>query len=373
MISFTPAQAQVSLRVAGKTFSGWTSITIESSIETVSRSFTVSAVARWPKELHKLRLRPGSSVEVYVGEDLAITGWIDSLSTSFSGSTHSITVSGRSKTCDLVDCTAIAEPGHWRSIPALSLARLLAASYGVEVVSLVPDLEDVPRFVLSDSETVEAALQRLAALRSVLLTDDTSGRLVITRAGTARADVALVVGENVLEGSSTFDASGRFSEYRVRSVRVPSGQDFGTAIQSGETAVDTEVFGRTRVLELSAESGEDASRTRQRATWEAATRYGKSITVNYEVQGWRQGETGRLWTANEIVRVSDTISGISGDYLLTDVSLTLSEAGTRARLTLAPPEGFELLPPQAPRPARRKKPPAANPFSALADGVEQAK
>lgn len=371
MTSITLPGEQLRLVVEGREFAGWQEITVDSSLEAIARSFRVAARARWPRELHAFRVRPGSAVEVYVGSDLAITGWIDKLEASFDSGSHTISVTGRSKTSDLVDCSAISDPGHWRARTVQQIAGDLAAPYGVAVVADVDTGEPIPRFALSDGETVGAALQRLAALRSLLVTDDASGRLRLTRAGSSRASVAIVVGQNALSGRSSVDVSGRFSEYRCKAQRAGGDTDFGSVLQTSQTADDTETLGRVRILELTAEGGEDAARAKQRAEWEAATRYGQSISASYDLRGWRQGVGGPLWAPNEIATVRDDLGGIRGDMLVVDVSLTVGSNGTRTALTLAPPEGFELLAPMTPR--RRggaKATKAETPFKALADGVK---
>lgn len=371
MTAITVPSSQVRLVADGREFSGWQEIAINSSIETMARSFTVSARARWPRELHAFRVRPGAAVEVYAGKDLVITGWIDKLEADHDDKSHKISVTGRSKTSDVVDCSAINDPGHWRARKAEQIAADIAAPYGVEVLADVDTGEPIARFALADGETAGAALQRLAALRSLLVTDDASGRLRLTRAGSTRASVAIVVGQNVLSGRAFVDLSGRFSEYRVKSQRIGDDRDYGAVLQTSQNASDTETMGRTRILELSAEGGEDAARARQRAEWEAATRYGQSIGGTYSVKGWRQGDTGPLWAPNEIVTVRDALGGLSGDFLVVDVGLTVGGNGTRAALTLAPPEGFELL---APRASRRrggaKATPVSSQFDALRDGVK---
>lgn len=369
MSLYTPPEDQIRLRIGGRELAGWKTATITQSIEDVARSFTVSAASRYPEEIQLLRVKPGSAVEVYLGSELLITGWIDKQDATFDRSSHGLTLSGRSKTGDLVDCSVIHASGQWRNTSAVEIARQLAADYGVELVDELGSTPNVRRFAVQDGETVVGAIQRLAQLRGFLVTDDERGRLVLTRASSTRADVELRTGVNILRGSASVDFSARYTEYRCKSSRVGDDQDFGAVLQASQTATDAGDMGRARILEIRAEKGEDAARTKERATWEAATRYGQSIAVSYDVQGWRQTAGGRTWRRNEIVRVVDELTGLNGDLLVTDVELTVARSsGTVAKLTLAPPEGFELLPPFKPRRSGRKR--VKNPLAeALKDGV----
>lgn len=320
-----------------------------------------------------LRTRPGALVEVVVGGDTVITGRVDKLDGSHAKDQHSLSLTGRSLTRNLVDCSPKGPTDFRRKSPE-QIVRALAGPYGVEVV-VEEDLgEKLPRFDLNEGELVGAAIQRLAQVRGFVATDDAAGRLVLTRGGAVgRADVDLVVGENVLGGSGTLDASGVFSEYRIKGVRLGNDNDFGEVLQSVGTAAD-DIAGSLepgRLLELQAESGEDLARCRERAAWEAATRYGQAISLSYEVQGWRQRPGGRLWELRELVYVRDDLLGISGDFLVVDVDMVLGLDGTRTRLGLAPPEAFELLPPAAKRKgAKGKRARVRGPFDTLQDGVE---
>jgi prophage tail gpP-like protein len=372
---FTPESEQAWIKVQNRIFAGWTGVDIGASVESLARTFSFKAASRWPNELHLLRIRPGSRVEVNVGSDRVVTGWVDKLDAGFDRGSHTLTVTGRSLTGDLVDCAATGETSFRRK-DAVRICRTLAAGYEVEIRNDLDNVgEKLRRFDLQDGELVGAALQRLALLRGFLVTDNELGELVLTRAGYEKADVALVVGGdrgNVLSGSASVDVSGRFSEYRVKSLRVGDDNDFGDVLQSLETAEDTlDDLGRRRVYELTAEAGEDKARTRERAEWEAATRYGQSISVSYAVQGWRQREGGALWRPNMLVDVFDDLAGIRGELLVVDVAFGLNDSGTTTKLTLAPIEGYELLPPAKPR-RRRRRPTRAvsSPYSALADGVD---
>lgn len=369
-MKFTPPIEQAAIVSRGRTFQGWESVEVSASLEAISRSFSFSAAVRYPGARHLLRIRPGSPVEVKIGADVVITGWVDKLETRYGADSHTISVSGRSRTCDLVDCAAPSTPGHWRGAEPLAIARELAAEVGVDVVSAADLGGKVSRFAVQKGELVEAALQRLAELRSFIVTDDASGRLVLTRAGSSRAESSIAVGENVLEGGASIDLSGRFNAYQCKGARAADDRDFGSVLQVSGAAADSEDFGRRRTYTITAGPGEDAARCAQRAAWEAATRYGQSIELSYTVQGWRQREGGPLWAPNLVVEVRDPLSAVEGDFLIVDCRFRLSSSGTTTELSLRPIEGFEALPPAAPR--RRggvKASPVKSPFASLADGV----
>ncbi len=364
----SPEKDLAALKVLGREFAGWTRLEVVASLENAARSFSFEAAERWSGEVSPLRIRPGSDAEVFLGEDLVVSGYIDSLDVSYAGREHVVSVAGRSRTADLVDCAAVAGKS-WRNTKIEAIAKDLAATYNVTVKAEVDTGDPIKRHKTQRGETVYDAIERMARLRALLVTDDPDGSLLLTRAGsfaetvagvvvfsqtgTTDATTALVLGENILAGSAVFDVSERFSEYRVKGQLAGDDLNFGEVLQTDGESEDTDIE-RTRILLLDAEARADKARCKLRAAWEAATRYGKSLRLSYVVQGWRQGD-GRLWEPNQLVTVVDDYAGIDGEFLAIEVAYRLDEGGSFTTIQLAPIEGYEPLAPHKPRPRKRRR------------------
>ena len=359
-----PKNANASVRAEGREFAGWTEVRISRSIEDAASSFGFSATSRWPGQDNPMQVLPDSACEVRIGTDRLITGAVDVLSPSYDAETHTNAVTGRSKTAQLVDCSALhedpitrsAKSGRWRDVRLEDLAADLCAPYDVEVVTQADTGARLARFAIEDGETAFSALERAAATRAVLLTDDALGRLVLTRAGATRCRTALVASgdeANVLRCSASFDGAVRYSEYRCRGARSGSDLDFGDVLGSVGTALD-DGLSRRRVLVIRPEKAADAAACRDRAIWEAAQRAGQSVQIGYAVAGWRQGN-GDLWEPNAIVRVEDPIVGVHAELLIVSCDWTLDEGGGEiTEMRVAPVGGYELLEP-ATRPRKITK------------------
>jgi prophage tail gpP-like protein len=87
-----------------------------------------------------------------------------------------------------------------------------------------------------------------------------------------------------------------------------------------------------RVLSISPEQ-------KKRAQWEATVRAARAVSVQVTVQGWRQGN-GELWPVNALVNVDLPWLRLSGDMLISELTHTLDESGTRTQLTLRRPDAF---------------------------------
>lgn len=383
---FAPETELARLKVYGREFVGWTELEVVASLENCARAFTFRASERFPGESNPLRLKPGSPVEVYLGADRVMNGYIDSLDINYSATDHKITVTGRSKTSDLVDCSAVAG-GSWRNQKLEDIATQLAGTYGITVKTVVNTGSKIKRHKTQRGETVFDAIERMARLRALLVTDDAAGNLLLTRAGhfetnkkgeltfsqtgTTDAHTAIVVGENVLAGNVSFDVSERFSEYRIKGQRAGDDNDYGDILQTNGEASDTAID-RTRILVLDAEARASKARCKQRAAWEAAARYGKSLKIRYTVQGWRQGN-GQLWEPNQMVTVVDELSGLDADFLTVEVAYRLGAGGSTTSIQLAPVEGYEPIEPFKPRPRKRRKKKKTGAFEELRDGVKVVK
>ena len=336
----------VSILVNGKAYGGWESVSITRSLENASASFQLSVTERFPGQRQPLRIVPGDACQVRIDEDLVITGYVDQVNPSHDASSHSISVSGRSKTADLIDC-AVRPP--WASIynqTILQIADRLAQPFGVDIVdNLKGKTEPLSQFDMNPGDTVFSTIAKLASLKACLVTDDEKGRLLLTRAGSAKASTPLRSGPggNILSGSGTFEQSSRFRSYIVIGQGKGDDQNFGSAVS--EILAEAQDLGvkRNRATVIRAEGTVDLQKAQDRARWEASARVGKSATLTLNVQGWRQ-ENGDLWKVNHLAYVKDDLLTVDGEFLISAVNYVLGASGTIATLTLSPKAAYELIP-----------------------------
>lgn len=174
----------VTLRVNGKEFSGWMRVTISAGIDRISRSFDVEITRQWPQtgNLTELELPviEGDLVEVLIGTDKVITGYVDATPLRYDARQISASVNGRSKTEDLIDCSAPTQPGQFTNRTLAQIVTTLAQPFGVNVVSNSPESNTLTSFQIDYGETVEEALNRLLGMEQVLAFDNKSlGTLTI--------------------------------------------------------------------------------------------------------------------------------------------------------------------------------------------------
>ena len=130
----------VTLRVNGREWNGWTSVRIGAGIERLARDFSVEITRQWPGDEGITTLQPriknGSKVEVLIGDELVITGWVEATPVRYDARSVSTGIAGRSLTADLIDCAA--EPTQFNGRSLVQIAQALAAPFGIEVVNPAP-------------------------------------------------------------------------------------------------------------------------------------------------------------------------------------------------------------------------------------------
>lgn len=337
-------KSRVKLLVDGMEYSGWTSVDITAGIERQCREFTLGITWNWPgNEGRSLRIQQGQRCQLYVDDELLLTGFVFATPVSYNATTIIQGASGRSVTADLVDCSA--ELGQWREQSVFSIAKALASVYKVDVIDEAKDGTIIPDHQVEPGETVFESIDRLLQVSALLSTDDAFGRLVLARPGTGgNAYDALELGVNVFEASTSLEFSNVFSDYECIGQRSGTDEEFGIdASEVTASAVDSRVS-RYRKLLINPSGQVTTAIAQRRVNWECGSRVAKALNTTYTVMGWRQSN-GDLWLPNTSVRVVDPLIGFDRSMLIHEVNYLLNEdQGERCVLSVAPLAAFEPEP-----------------------------
>lgn len=335
----------VELKVDGKIFSGWTSVTVNRSIETMAGYFDLGVNVQTSTDLSSLA--PGKPFTLSIDGQTVITGYTDGRRRQMGADSMKITIAGRDKTADLIDCAAIYKGGQWKKRTLEQIARDLCQPYGVVVRWELTDAESAApftSFTLDHSETVYEALGRAARARGVLITSNAAGDLVFTRADESHSD-RLVLGENLLSVDFDEDYRDRFSEYTVKGHGRSNGKvgdtvDARTIASQKGTTTDSAIT-RYRPMIILADSKIDAQSATARALREQRRRLAKSVTFEAQLDGWTRSN-GQIWMPNILAEIDASKFAIqTGPLLVSKVVLTLDDReGVKTTLTLAPRDGF---------------------------------
>jgi len=357
------------VKVNGKIYDSWSEVEIVRSIENVSSGFKISMADKWRESEETWPLQPGKQLRVSVGDIPVINGYIDRLDVSISGGDRKLEVTGRDKTADIVDASAIGT-ATLKDVSIKDIAEHFATElFGVKVTVNTDIGDNFKIWTIKQGETVFETLQRAARLRGVLLQSDTDGNLVITnrsdgteaqppstknlldsfdfvahlaaKAGTSSSEVSLIQGKNVLAASASFDQTERFSDYLIKG-QAPGKDNFnGLKVTQVKATAKDIGMNRFRPLTVIAEGNIDTNAAKRRANWEASTRAAKSTDVQITVQGWLQTPGGKLWEPNNLVTVDVPFIGVKSIMLIAEVTYKKGSDGTFTDISLTRADAFK--------------------------------
>lgn len=329
----------IELSANGLNYSGWSGVSVIRSIETIAGAYDLECTENVDGKAVNWPIRPDDAVKIRIyGQDL-IDGFVDSATLGIDAASHTIRVSGRDKTGDLVDCAAINKPGQWRNITIENLCAALCAPFGIEVVLEAVTSPAIPVFKVEPGETVFKAIDRACRLVGVLPIQ-ARGALVLTHVGKSKAVDALVYGHNILAGDADFDHSDRFSDYTITGQQA--GSDKVSAKQAAHVTASVRDDGvkRHRPYLKAANGQVTIIQAQRQAEWERQVRVARSMTMSVMVAGWRQSN-GALWDINLLVAVDAPTLGANGDELLISaVEYTYDDGGEVTRMDLRRPDSF---------------------------------
>lgn len=334
-----PGDDTLKLLINGKSYEGWQEISVKRSMKAISGSFTLKVIDKWAEEKVAWKIAPGDSCQVKIGSDTVITGYVDAVTPKFDQGNRSMSITGRDKTGDLVDCSVEHSSGTWTNISLLALAKKVATPFGIGVKLIATGVNAVfPAWKIQQGESAFETLERAARLRGVLLMNDGLGNILITSTSTTRAGTELVQGQNIREAEGDYNQKERFSKYIVKSQSGGlEGADPEVDFTCKGTATDPGVT-RYRPIMIVAEGASTATVCRQRAKWESSVRIGKSSRVTIKVVGWRKND-GKLWAVNELTQVKAPWIGINMELLITEVAFQKGSE-TTTQISLEPAEAY---------------------------------
>lgn len=326
--------ADVVLQVNGRNYTGWESLRVSRSMRAISGAFSLTVSEPYQGTGGRVGIYPGDACALLLNGRPVITGFVDGRAASFDAGFHSIRITGRDKTGDMVDGAADVGAYEFAGLSALQIAQRLAKPFGVTVGSSLA-FEKITRFAIQPGESAFETLARVCKTAGVFPVPSAGGSLELVNEGTSRAADALIEGENIKAASLEVNHQGRFNRY------VITAQHVGIAELSGEAAagitaqaVDDEIRA-ARVKHIRAESGLTEQQARDQVAWEAAHRVAGSVKASVTVAGWTQGN-GELWELNTRVNLASPTLRARGEFVITDLSFALGDTGTESQITLAP-------------------------------------
>lgn len=351
----------------GEQVDTWQSITITDAIDKICDSFRMTAPNVPDENGLYMPVRPLDNIEIYDIDDLVnpeFVGYCDDVDVVISDTGKSLSPFGRSRACDLVDCTPDAKKSDFRNVDALQIANELAKPYNVKFsagigVDIGPKFD---KFGFKQTEKIFAILNRAFQERNLLpSTITTTGdvELVASKARTAVDE--LVVGVNCKIASGKFSARNLYSNVRVIGQAPPKrkksvtanvgsvGTSGGLTIKKRNPKKTNKAYGeaiveevdRFRLLTIKPPKRLNNSGAEKLARWEANHRSGASTTFTVTIPFKRQSN-GAAWRSNMVVKFTAPEYNLYSYEMLISMkrsNYTVS-GGRTTTLTLVHPDTF---------------------------------
>ncbi len=337
----------------GTAFTGWTAVRVTRGIERCPSDFEITATERDPLHPFTLSIYPGDKCQIMLGSDLILTGYVDRVIPSMDANSHSVTIQGRSKCEDIVDCSAEFQTFQLANTNPVALATALCKPFGI-TVSTIGDIGTlpIPAFNVTLTETPFEIIEQIARYAALLAFDGRDGNLILTRAGSGSMASGFAQGQNVQSATAAVTMDQRYSQYQAIQVsnqylfeEVPA--DAAGKIVSNDilaTAKDPGVLRYRPMLFVAEQNDLHYQVAVQRAQWEANRRWGRSQSVKLVCDSWRD-QAGALWQVNALANVDLPALKVNNqNWIINLVTFIKDERGTRAEVELMPKEAFLVEP-----------------------------
>ncbi len=347
----------ITLLVNGKEYGGWTEASVEAGIDRAVRSFSIAVTEKNAVGFASNRIMPFDAVQLFIGDDLLLTGFVESYIPQIDAKSHGIRIAGHSKTKDLTDCDLDMPAGQFSGFTVAAIARAVCKLFSLNA-NVLTNLANVV-VQNTNPENCEKAfvfLERLGRLAGVLLTDDAYGNLLLTTAGSVKSTTSLVQGKNIWRANAIINVAKRYSDYIVVGQSGigggstaswggaggigGSGNALAGAVQTAMRAVAHDsAVPRYRPRKTVGESQLTLQQMQARANWQRQYAYGQATKATISVQGYRQNDA-TLWTPNQIVSVHAPALGIDADLLAVKTKFSKGAEGSITEMELGPVEGY---------------------------------
>ncbi|WP_045685230.1 phage baseplate assembly protein [Martelella endophytica] len=367
----------IEVTIDGALFEGWTGAEVELDMKEFSARFSLychdqeasaAALAHVHSAKNK-RLQRRAAVSIKVDGVTVLNGRIEKRSSNIEAAFADITVEGRCKLGDLVDCTALVDdtPAEMHNVKLEDAVARIIKPYGIGVRTEIDTGAPFPRYSIDLDESPFTAIEKGARQRQARVLSDGIGNVVITRSGGTRAADAITLPGNVLKASIDESDEQSYSKTIVRGTSERAGKKRGkasldttaepllpadraagdgsaTRTERAGTAVtgiaEDEEIGRYRPKVYLARTKADHDSARAEAEWRRNTARGAAAEVTYIRRG--HSVEGKLWRPNTIVPVSDAFNDINRDMLISKVTfIQNNDDGQITSLGVISPESFE--------------------------------
>ncbi len=362
------------LRVNGEDFNNFIDMSVSNSLQALSGKFEFTATS---DDQGNFPFTVGDKAQVLIKElDFLVgiaNGFIDTITIDYSKNTHTLRVSGRDKTEDIIDShIKDIELGTGSGFDLIDVIKavlkfLEISEKDIKIINQVSNLE---RFVKGEigscaqGETGFSFINKYAEKSQVLLSNDGDGNIVLTRVDTPLRNGEILnlknapLTNNVKSAKVVYDHSQRFHEYSVISqanigaecvniageskTKCGADQVKDLTTRQGKSDIDDDIR-ITRKFILIPSTTMTVDTLTKRAQWERSLRIARTRKYHVTVQGFLSNDN-LIWQTGQLVKVRDEFASINADLIVSEISYNFGvDGGSTTTLTLLPQDVYKPL------------------------------
>jgi len=334
----------ITLTSNGNSISGWKEIRVTRGIERIPSDFEISMTDTLAG-VDQIVISPGDECVLKIGEFTVITGYIDRVAESVAAHEHRLSIAGRGKCEDIVDCSAVFGTFQLQNVAPSDIATTLCAPYGIEVVAKAESEIVFSEVVLNVGETVFAVIDRYCKQSQVICYENEYGQLLITDVSSDAPSSGFEQGVNIKSASYVRDLSQQYSNYLVYPIGQALFTDAGQ-LPMAEFVYTNPLVTRNRFKAFIQQSSDvGANISNAHAVWECNRRIARGNVISLTTDSWVDS-SGNLYKPNTQVSVSYPKLKVQPNqkWLISEVTYHLGLDGTSCDLVLMPPQGFSPEP-----------------------------
>ncbi|RLW69143.1 MAG: hypothetical protein B6D68_02510 [spirochete symbiont of Stewartia floridana] len=301
----------VEMTLMGRKYSNFSKIFIRRSLEEFTHYFEIEMAI----DASMFRLEDGTLISAKHEEVLIdfadrrlLTGWIDIVERIVREGERYVSLKGRSKTRNLVDCPLTINANN---LTLKELADQAGKLVGVKVAKRSVQGKPVREFAIQAEPPFEP-LSVIARQQGLMCSTDSYGNLFIIQPGDWEVGANLVLGQNVREYKETQDGRNEFSRYVVKGGPDDEGQ-----------VENPRITNQLRPWEAISDKDYASLSCQALAEDEHRKRMGISCTV--KLQGWGYGVDNAPWVEGCRVRlIAENLQGINDNYVPIRATMVVS-------------------------------------------------
>lgn len=310
-------------------FEGWEEFSIYKTINAVAGSYSLQ-YKKNIEDVAKLFTQNNPCV-LKIGKEIVFTGFIEFYKSETNSKEIILESAGRSKTCDIIDCT-VQPPYSLKNLTAKEIISKLISPFSLTLNYLVAENPKFSNWDLNPGDSVWSSIERLSRIMGFLVTCNNLGEVVVKKVGEKSADIILTE-ESIEKVFINSNSESLFSDY------VAMGQSEENFQVTGSAKDKT--IGRYRPHYFHCEVPVDPGQAEKRAQWQAIVNNQRAVDFTIVVDEWRQTAGGRLWVENEKVKIIYPFHGIDDEFLISGVKLLQSKRhGRKTFLELERSDAF---------------------------------